>query len=137
MRGGDVGGAVGGVALDRGVGGDARTRRVRVARERFESFEASNALRTRRGAHAARGALRGREHGGVEEAHRAATKQQKGLEKQLADISDALARATAEQQEAESRGEVEMNKRQRDEYSRLKGEAGAKSASLHERRFIH
>ncbi|EOD40215.1 hypothetical protein EMIHUDRAFT_260254, partial [Emiliania huxleyi CCMP1516] len=68
----------------------------------------------------------------VEEAHKAATKQQKGLEKQLADISDALARATAEQQEAESRGEVEMNKRQRDEYSRLKGEAGAKSAALHE-----
>lgn len=68
----------------------------------------------------------------VEETHKANTKQVKGLEKQLTEISEALARATSEQEEAEQRGDLEMGKRQRDEYNKLKAEAGSKTAALHE-----
>lgn len=68
----------------------------------------------------------------VEETHRANAKQVKALEKQLADISEALARATSEQQEAEERGDLEMGKRQRAEYNRLKAEAGSATALMHE-----
>lgn len=68
----------------------------------------------------------------VEETHRAHAKQVKALERQLADISEALARVTSEQQEAEARGDLEMGKRQRVEYNRLKAEAGSATAAMHE-----
>mmetsp|Transcript_13773 Transcript_13773/g.37285 ORF Transcript_13773/g.37285 Transcript_13773/m.37285 type:complete len:1277 (-) Transcript_13773:524-4354(-) len=68
----------------------------------------------------------------TEETYSANSKQIKALERQLAEISEALASAMNEQKEAEERGELEMGKRQRDEYNRLKAEAGAKTAALHE-----
>jgi len=79
-----------------------------------------------------RKAMHGKSLEKISAAHAAAQEEMAQLESEYAQVSEAVARLEDEHAGAEERGELELSKQQRDEYNRLKQEAGAKTAAVKE-----